>query len=59
MGWLDTLKILFLYSLAIKTDTSKLPYIYAYYANIIYAVDGIRVNSLSDINRLLEKACPG
>ena len=47
------------FSLANKTDTSKLPYIYAYHANIIYAVDGIRVNSLSDINRLLEKACPG
>ena len=38
---------------------SEYSYSYVYLANIIYAVDGVRISSLRDINNHLAGACPG
>ncbi len=42
-----------------KAIYSEYSYSYVYLANIVFAVEGVRISSLSDINRHFAEACPG
>lgn len=47
------------YDFANRPRVSTPPYTYVYIANIIYAIQGMRISSLGEITSFIEQACPG